>query len=627
MFCPVCGNLMEDNTKFCGNCGTKIDNNIMPNSGNNDNAVVDDFLKAMEGQQTTTIEENTEAVFQDTKERLFLDDEDDCIIEDEEIVEKFFNNLETLEEDTPMDLSKEYNPEQTYTPQIAPVFEEIPDFEPQGTLNANVDTEEDNFNKDSDDDYSNIIMGDLAASIPQQFIPDQPSQQPMKNPIVEETIPQQDNASYIPQEETSVAPILQNSNVSEATNNLTEQSTEEPHILIDECPNCEHTPEMSQYVGYDININADRPMASQTPYLDSFLQHPNVNVDFEQPALQFDQDNGVAQQNFNATQELPPQQVPHQGLDHQQMPMSTMPPVPPVHPMHPTMPMQNQKPMPEQEMPSQQLQQIPAEATTGETNKPKKKKTGLIIGLSIAGILLVGLIIAGILLGGQLLNAFKDKVDDGIMDVPTITTPVEDNETTETRPIETEPTTPEDTTSPTEPEATVPTQSNNPNWDIVEESSIENPLLTGKATNIARYLDDTKTYELLQMKVTNFYRGSDAERIANEYEERTSIRFEKPQEDLSEYVVVEYQVYVPNDVRTSNTTVNLPMEVRGKESTGVVFNNTPYVIFNWCIETGGTTGAGNIVTCREIFQMPIGCTEYYLVFGTQGESVAIYRGE
>lgn len=629
MFCPVCGNLLEDNTKFCGNCGTKIDNNMATASGDSD-TLVNDFLKSMEGPKSTTIEEKTEAVFQNTKERLFLDDDDDYVMEDEEIVEKFFTNLETLEEDAPMDLTKDYNPQQSYTPQIAPVFEEIPESieEPMSNPETVFNKEEDNFNKDGDDDYSNIIMGDASA-----FAPQPPLQQELQEIPKEAVVPTESAVSTnafdtsAPNEVALTPPLQQPQN---NTQDIAQQQNEEPQIFIDERPDFEQTSDTQQYTGYDININTDGPMSSQTPYLDSFLQRPSVNVDFEQPNATLENQSA----GFNA----PPQQTQPTPNNMQYNDTSAMPVnngmaeqcqqptgIPPMQQqIPPQIPQSEQLPP----IPQQQFANMSEQATV--TPKPKKKKTGLIVVLSIIGVCILGLIITGVIFGGQIIDSLKN-TDIDIPNVPEITRPVEDENQ---EPSATEPSVPNDTTEPstpdntTEPENTTPPiVNNNPNWDITESSSIEDPLIAGKATNISRYLDDTKTYELLQMKVTNFYRGEEATRIANEYEEQTAIRFEKPQEGLAEYVVVEYQVYIPEDVNTTSTTANLPMEVRGKESTGVIFNNTPYVIFNWCIETGGTVGANNVVTCREIFQMPIGCTEYYLVFGTQGEAVAVYRGE
>ena len=133
MICPVCGNIAEDNAKFCGNCGTNFNNIQSATQLNTEEDAVASFLSEMgenPAQQTVSdkITEQTEAVFQETQDRLFLDDDDEEeAMSDEAIVSKFFDNLDSIEEDAPMELSSEYKPEETQSKKIAPVFEEIPD--------------------------------------------------------------------------------------------------------------------------------------------------------------------------------------------------------------------------------------------------------------------------------------------------------------------------------------------------------------------------------------------------------------------------------------------------------------------------------------------------------------------
>jgi hypothetical protein len=146
------------------------------------------------------------------------------------------------------------------------------------------------------------------------------------------------------------------------------------------------------------------------------------------------------------------------------------------------------------------------------------------------------------------------------------------------------------------------------------------------AKDYMRYLDDAKTYENLQVKLSNIVRGEQALTIAQSYEGQTTVRFQKPAEGI-EYVVVEYQVYIPSELSTTSTTANLPIEVRGLNTNGVIHNNVSYIVSTWCIEDAENSKAGSLVTCREIFQMPVGCNNYYIVFGTQGQSTAVYKGE
>ena len=613
MFCPVCGNQVENNTKFCGNCGNKFEAEpVLAQAPEQDEAdAIASFLSEMDNlgkhDDVATVSEepvfndNTDFVHQNTENRLFLDDDDEeDSVSDEAIVSQFFDNLDTLDTDETMKLTSDYKAEDNNARKIAPVFEEIPDEvvlpDPEPEI---VDT---SMSFIDDDDYSDIVMGDekpiapppMPPESPIEPIPEEPAVEeiPEIEPVVEELKPVEEST----EEPVAVLPVeLESCEIEE-----------EPHILIDERPDLEQLVPENNIGDYNVNVNS--PDASYTPYLDSFVSKPNFNVDFETPAEPiFAQptQNSVIPEGTNHQPEVsavpifndvpafqePPVQIPQQ--------QSFVPPMqqnmvtPPVQPE--TAPMQEQ--------PVQNFAQ------------PKKKKnTGLIVTLSIVGVLLIGIVVSGIMLKDTIMGWFDGTPS---IEVPVVTDPSTDTESNET-------------TTPSEPEDTKPTTpekiDHNPNWEIKENSGLDMPLITGDATLVSKYLDDTRTYENLQVKLSNIVRGDEALAIAQEYEGQTTVRFEKPADGV-EYVVVEYQVYVPFDLNTNSTTTNLPIEVRGLNTNGVVYNNVSYIISTWCIADGENSSAGSLVTCREIFQMPVGCNNYYIVFGTQGQTTAVFKGE
>lgn len=613
MFCPVCGNQVENNTKFCGNCGNKFEAEpVLAQAPEQDEAdAIASFLNEMDNlgkhddvtpaSEEPVFNDNTDFVHQNTENRLFLDDDDEeDAVSDEAIVSQFFDNLDTLDTDETMKLTSEYKAEENNTRKIAPVFEEIPDEvvlpDPEPEI---VDT---SMSFIDDDDYSDIVMGDekpiapppMPPEPPVEPIPEEPTVEeiPEIEPVVEELKPIEEPT----EEPVAVLPVeLESCEIEE-----------EPHILIDERPDLEQLVPENNIGDYNVNVNS--PDASYTPYLDSFVSKPNFNVDFETPAEPIfaqPMENSVIPEVANHQPEVsavpifndtpafqePPVQIPQQ--------QSFVPPMqqnmvtPPVQPETVSM----------QEQPVQNF-----------TQPKKKKNTSLIVALSIVGVLLIGIVVSGIMLKDTIMGWFDGTPS---IEVPVVTDPSTDTESNET-------------TTPSEPEDTKPTTpekiDHNPNWEIKENSGLDMPLITGDATLVSKYLDDTRTYENLQVKLSNIVRGDEALAIAQEYEGQTTVRFEKPADGV-EYVVVEYQVYVPFDLNTNSTTTNLPIEVRGLNTNGVVYNNVSYIISTWCIADGENSSAGSLVTCREIFQMPVGCNNYYIVFGTQGQTTAVFKGE
>lgn len=629
MFCPVCGNQVEENTKFCGNCGNKFRVENIPTPANDETDAIASFLSEMDNlgkhteEPTAEINDATEFVNQSDKNRLFLDDDDEeDAVSDDAIVNQFFDNLDSLEEDASMNLTTEYNAETSNVRKIAPVFEEIPDEIPEPVL---TDIPDSTPSIIDEDDYSDIVMGD---SKPEVF-----AMQPVIENNVEEntfnnTLETSDLSAIpetsieVPVEDSiqSVAEDIVSNNTKELPiasneNNLIEElpilesiEDSEPHILIDERPDIEQTIPDNNIGDYNVNLNS--PDAANTPYLDSFVSRPSMNIDFESlPNIEPQNEVPV----IDATENFAPVE-PVQAFDVQQAPV--VPTIPEATlqpqqaysemPQNPFPPMQTPPPVEIQHPPVSQ--RTPSHPTVN--TKPKKKSNvGVIVTLSIVGVLLIGLVVTGFMFRDTISNWFNP-VDKPVIEIP-ITDP-------------TETTKPDNNTNTSEPDTKPVDQ--NPNWEIKENSGLDMPLTIGEATVVSKYLDDAKTYENLQVKLSNIVRGEQALTIAQSYEGQTTVRFQKPAEGI-EYVVVEYQVYIPSELSTTSTTANLPIEVRGLNTNGVIHNNVSYIVSTWCIEDAENSKAGSLVTCREIFQMPVGCNNYYIVFGTQGQSTAVYKGE
>ena len=611
MFCPVCGNQVENNTKFCGNCGNKFEAEpVLAQAPEQDEAdAIASFLNEMDNlgkhddvapvSEEPVFNDNTDFVHQNTENRLFLDDDDEeDAVSDEAIVSQFFDNLDTLDTDETMKLTSEYKAEENNTRKIAPVFEEIPDEvvlpDPEPEI---VDT---SMSFIDDDDYSDIVMGDEKPIMPPPMPPEPPVEPIPEEPAVEEIEPVVEELKPVeePTEEPVVVPPVELESC---------EIEEEPHILIDERPDLEQLVPENNIGDYNVNVNS--PDASYTPYLDSFVSKPNFNVDFETPAEPIfaqPMKNVVIPEDTNHQPEVPSVPIFNDAPAFQEPPVQIPQQqsfVPPMQQNMVTPPVQPET-VPMQEQPVQNF-----------TQPKKKKNTGLIVTLSIVGVLLIGIVVSGIMLKDTIMGWFDGTPS---IEVPVVTDPSTDN--TESN----------ETTTPNKPEDAKPTApekiDHNPNWEIKENSGLDMPLITGDATLVSKYLDDTRTYENLQVKLSNIVRGDDALAIAQEYEGQTTVRFEKPADGV-EYVVVEYQVYVPFDLNTNSTTTNLPIEVRGLNTNGVIYNNVSYIISTWCIADGENSSAGSLVTCREIFQMPVGCNNYYIVFGTQGQTTAVFKGE
>lgn len=651
MFCPVCGNKVEDNVRFCSNCGNEFKRETqeqdVPIVLPDDEKTINAFLEELDNATSSNkiINDNTEEIHQDNAERLFLDDsEDDDDLENEEKLNAFFNNLESIEAGEDLTATTDYVAESER--KIAPILEDVPDIPetlPEIPLLESV--EEDLF----DDDYSDIVIGN-APPVPTLSQTEMLAPAPAMPTVAVEEDPVTENNAFIQASNTQATAEPSNSESIDfnpeaqtaidafvATETTTKTSDEtqplsvegEPHILIDERPEVEQNSSPNNFENISIDINS--VATSPTPFLDSFISRPDVNVDFENP---FEKATEASDKTAMPNQkvDVPPVASPT-SADEMQAELNAVPcteqethtivpaTLEEVRPDNQCESEDNQLNVTEttnnafaQQVPNNGITEMPAPVADVQTNAPQEhallseenttasnvlsqsqehqptKKNHLVIGIFI-GLATMLLVCICALVGGLLINEYNA----------------------------------ETTANPSHTENVAQTE-NAPDWEIKNTSSIEAPLIIGDSAQVSRYIDDTKCYSNVLMKFTKVIRGKDALSIVNEYENSSTIVFEEPNEGI-EYVIVEYQVYIPSEAGSKNTTANLPIEIRGSASSYVTFSDKAYAISTWCVNDGCGASSGSLVTCQEIFQLPIGCSDYYVVFGGNAETTATFKGE
>lgn len=572
MNCPQCGTPITDNTKFCGQCGFNVadaQSNDTPNfSEQSSDALLAEMFPTITEPQPTALSEKTDKIEQNDTDRLFLDDDEES---EEDNSNEFFSNLVSLNENDnmiPDNTGEFFAP--SYERKITPVFEEVPDLDLINNQNSSNATNQNFEELESDeDDYSDIVMGDVQT-------PTYTSQ------TLENTSSDTSNAEESNQLATETEILTENTvadNLSEAESfshtedsnniaNMQEQQNVQTDISSEPVLFIDNSqyPENNIVGEYNVNVNEE----NQTPFLDKFIPHQNANVNFEIPA------------NMESEHQDTADTIPEQTIN------------------------QNMDAVPAFQAPDTQPAVVEQQAVVNIPNKEKKKKskTPLIITLSVIGVLIIGIIASAFLFKDQIVSLFNPQNEQTeITDVNKNDKEYVDNENTDKN----------------------ITTDNNPNWELIS-STIESPIIVGQASKVSKYIDDTKTYSEVHMNLTKIHRGENALTLAKKYEENSNVVFEVPQQGV-EYVVVEYDVYIPKELSTNGTTANIPLEVRGLSTNGIVFNNSSYIVSTWCINKGENSTSGQKVTCMDIFQMPIGCTDYYLVFGTNGYTTATYKGQ
>ncbi len=160
-------------------------------------------------------------------------------------------------------------------------------------------------------------------------------------------------------------------------------------------------------------------------------------------------------------------------------------------------------------------------------------------------------------------------------------------------------------------------------------SSLENPLKVGEWGIASKYNTNTRSDQNVNVKVTNIIRGDEAKKMAQDYmnSDYSIYKYEEP-EGYQEWVVIEYDVdfadtYVPGELGASP---DVNADITGPDGKAIKYNGITYI--NSVIEIGSRdyiktkTGSGKILT-----QIPEGCTDYIIDFGTYDGTHAYFKGQ
>lgn len=161
-----------------------------------------------------------------------------------------------------------------------------------------------------------------------------------------------------------------------------------------------------------------------------------------------------------------------------------------------------------------------------------------------------------------------------------------------------------------------------------KSSTKENPL--GKDTwGIAsKYSTQSKENEDIYIKVTNITRGEEAKKIVQDYiNSKSYLKYEEPKEGL-EWVVLDYDLDFANYTKSSyGANAEVTASIKGiGDSSSVKYNGVTYILSSRYI------GSADYVKTQDAkgkiaFQMPIGCKDYIVQFGTTSSTNAYFKCE
>ena len=271
--------------------------------------------------------------------------------------------------------------------------------------------------------------------------------------------------------------------------------------------------------------------------------------------------------------------------------------------------------------------EVREEVNQGPVKEPKKSNTGLIVTIVILAVVVVILLCVGLFLWAR--SSLSSLVGDSVNEVTSI---IEDGENT----LEgagsilntVESNAANDifgvlSNTVDNGNTTVSSSSN------ARTSTLENPLQLGEWGIASKYNTNTSSDQNVNVRVSNIIRGEEAKKMAQEYmnSDYSIYKYEKP-EAYQEWVVIEYDVdfadtYVPGELGASP---NVNGDVTGPDGSSVKYNGITYI--NSVIEIGSRdyiqtkTGSGKLLT-----QLPVGCTDYIIEFGTYDGTKAYFKGQ
>ncbi len=165
---------------------------------------------------------------------------------------------------------------------------------------------------------------------------------------------------------------------------------------------------------------------------------------------------------------------------------------------------------------------------------------------------------------------------------------------------------------------------NNPNYG--KASDVNNYLQRGDVGLASMYSSETNSYKTVDVEVTKFYRNSEVEPLINQYlssNPQGSLNLEEG----NEWVAVEYNVTLNNfTTSTSGVASNLDLQISGLNSEQVIFEGNAYNVNNYNIQYE-IIQSGSSGRAINLYQLPKGCTDYLLQFGSYNQTIAYFKGE
>lgn len=159
-------------------------------------------------------------------------------------------------------------------------------------------------------------------------------------------------------------------------------------------------------------------------------------------------------------------------------------------------------------------------------------------------------------------------------------------------------------------------------------STKEAPLAKGEWGIAAKYSTETKGYENVNVKVTNFTRGEDAKKAVQEYMTSGSsiYKYQDPKEGL-EWLIIDYDVdFADYTMPSIGANGDVSGKVEGLTSSSIIYNGTTYITSTILISPRDYVKTKN-TSGRLATQVPIGCSDYVVAFGAYNETKAYFKGE
>ncbi|MCI8486495.1 MAG: hypothetical protein HFJ20_05335 [Clostridia bacterium] len=172
------------------------------------------------------------------------------------------------------------------------------------------------------------------------------------------------------------------------------------------------------------------------------------------------------------------------------------------------------------------------------------------------------------------------------------------------------------------------TTTNNIITGDAKTSTKEAPISKGEWGIASKYSTETKGYENVRVKVTNFTRGEDAKKAVQDYINSGSsiYKYQEPKEGL-EWLVIDYDVdFADYTMSSVGANGDLSGKIEGLTSSSIKYNGVTYITSTIFIgprdyvKTKNTTG-------RLATQVPVGCSDYIVTFGAYNETKAFFKGE